>query len=137
MSQGSDPRPALSPQLMWRILLAANMTTLAMMLFLFHRMMPAAAFPELGPWVLAAGLLLAAPAVAYGNRARQRLEAARSQSVNARQLLQLNQVVYACGLAELPGVAGAFFYLFSRQWWGALLLIGVTAVLLWRARPVD
>lgn len=137
MNEASDPRPALSPQMMWRILLAGNMTTLAVLLFVFHRMMPAAAFPELGPWVLIAGLVLAVPALLYHARARRKLEQERGLSANARQLLQLNQVVYACGLAELPGVMGALFYLFAREWWGTVVLLGATAVLLWRARPVE
>lgn len=137
MSEVIDPRPALSPQLMWRILLAANMTTLAVLLFVFHRMVPVAAFPELASWTFIAGIVLAAPALLYRNRARRKLEEGKGLSANGRQLLQLNQVVYASGMAELPGVMGALFYLFAREWWGTLLLMGLTAVLLWLARPAD
>lgn len=137
MTQKNDPKPALSPQLFWRVLVAGNVMSLGVLLFVFHRMMDAAAAPQIGSWLLGAGLLLVLPSPLYRRHLerRQRQQPRGSVSENARQLAQLNQVVVACALAELPGLLGCLYYLFSREWGGTLLLLAVTAILLLQARP--
>jgi hypothetical protein len=131
----SDPKPAISPRLLWQALLIGNAMSLGVLLLVFQRMMAVAIAPQLSLWLLGSGLLLALPAWRYRRRRRDGAQPPGKQSENARQLAQLNQVVVACALAELPGIAGCFYYLFSREWGGTLLLLGVTAVLLLLARP--
>lgn len=134
MNQTGDPRPALSPPFLWRVLLGANLTSLAVILFVFHRMMHDALAPGLGLWLFSAGLVLALPAFMYQRHARRKAGMVKL-SENARQLKQLNQVVVACALAELPGLLGTIYYLFTADWAGTLLLLAVTAVLLLQAHP--
>jgi hypothetical protein len=133
MSPNSDPKPALSPDLFWRVLLIGNLMSLGVLLLLFQRMMEAALAPPLGTWLLGAGLLAVAPSLLYRRHAERRLQ--RSASPNARQLAQFNQVVIGCGLAELPGILGCVYYLMTREWGGTALLLAVSLVLLLQARP--
>lgn len=137
MTNNNDPKPALSPQLFWRVLLAGNVMSLAVLLFVFHRMMDAAAAPDVGIWLLGGGLLMVLPSLFYRQHIarRQQQQPRGGMSENARQLAQLNQVVVSCALAELPGLFGCLYYLFSREWGGTLLLLVVTAILLLQARP--
>lgn len=141
MTQKNDPKPALSPQLFWRVLFAGNVMSLGVLLFVFHRMMDAAAAPRIGIWMLGVGVVSVLPSLLYrrriARRARQRSPARplERETDNARQLAQLNQVVVTCALAELPGLFGCLYYLFSREWGGTLLLLAVTAILLLQARP--
>ncbi|MFO7593982.1 MAG: hypothetical protein R6X15_08085 [Pseudomonadota bacterium] len=136
MSETGDPRPALSPPFLWRILFGANLTSLAVILFVFHRMMHAAVAPDMGLWLFAAGLLSALPAFMYQRYAGGKPVDAKL-SGNARQLKQLNQVVIACALAELPGLMGTIYYLFTTDRVGTIVLLGLTVLLLAQARPVD
>ena len=133
----NDPKPAISPLLLWRVLLAGNMMSLGVLLFVFHRMMDAPASPQIALWMLGAGLAAALPSWWYHRRtqSRERQPSRASLSENARQLAQLNRVVVASALAELPGLFGCLYYLFSREWGGTLVLLTVTAVLLLQARP--
>lgn len=137
MSEGSDPRPAIPPALFWRVLVVGNLTSLAVLLFVFNRMMQSAAQPAFGLWLFAAGAVLAIPAFLYHGRAgRKRRQLQREgKSENAIKLVEFNQVVIACGLAELPGLFGTVYYLFAREWQGTLLLLALTVLLLMRARP--
>jgi hypothetical protein len=137
MSEGSDPRPAIHPALFWRVLVVGNLTSLAVLLFVFNRMMQSAAQPAFGLWLFAAGAVLAIPAFLYHGRAeRKRRQLQREgKSENAIKLAEFNQVVIACGLAELPGLFGTVYYLFAREWQGTLLLLALTVLLLMRARP--
>jgi uncharacterized membrane protein HdeD (DUF308 family) len=133
MSHPTDPKPALSPELFWRVLLAGNAMSLGVLLLVFHRMMDAAVAPHIGYWLLAAGLLAVVPSILYRRHSEQRLRGAASS--NARKMVQFNQVVIGCGLAELPGLLGCVYYLFSREWGGTLLLLAVSAILLLQTRP--
>jgi hypothetical protein len=133
MSQTPDPKPALSPDLFWRVLLAGNVMSLGVLLLVFNRMMSSAVAPLLGYVMLAVGLFSVLPAVLYQQRGVKRLSEA--QSDNARQRMQFNQVVINSGLAELPGVLGCLYYLFNREWSGTLLLLALTVMLLLQARP--
>lgn len=128
----NDPKPALSPELFWRVLLVGNLMSLGVVLLVFHRMADTAMAPHLGAWIFGVGLLMALPAWLYHQYTlRQR----KGLSENAQQLVQFNQVVVGCALAELPGLLGGVYYLFSREWSGTTVLVVVTAILLWQARP--
>lgn len=135
MSEANDPRPALSPALFWRIVVGGNLTTLAVLMFLFHRMVPTAVMPSMSWLIFIGGVVLVIPAVLYRRHAERKLQAQQGLSDNARQLQQLNQVVIGCGLAELPGLAGTVYYLFARDVWGTVPLLAAAVILLLQARP--
>lgn len=137
MAQADDPRPAIAPALFWRVLAVANLLSLAIVLVVFHQMFDVAVMPELGMWFLIAGGLMLFPAVLYQARIKMNAAKAAGISANARQVKQLNQVVLGTALAELPGLMGTLYYLFTREWTGALVLLVVTVVLLLRTRPVS
>lgn len=137
MTQNNNLKPALSPQLFWRVLVAGNLMSLAVVLFVFHRMADAAMAPGLGGWLLVAGVLTVVPSLLFHRYVarRRRRQVAENASDNTRQLTQFNQVIVACALAELPGLMGGVYYLFAREWGGTLALVGVTVILLVKARP--
>lgn len=133
MNENNDPKPALSPELFWRVLLVGNLMSLGVVLFVFHRLADAAMAPHLGIWIFGAGLLMGLPAWLYRQHTLRQQHDGLSE--NTQQLVQFNHVVVGCALAELPGLLGGVYYLFSREWGGTSLLVLVTAILLWKARP--
>lgn len=136
MNQTQDPRPAIAPPLFWRVLVVANLLSLAVLMLAFHNMMDVAAMPQLAHWFFIAGVVSVVPAVLYQQRSL-RLSRTRipGQTENARQLKQLNRLVVGCALAELPGLMATVYYLFSREWIATGVLLLATVVLLLRARP--
>lgn len=136
MSSTSDPS-TISPEVFWKVLVAANLISLAVLLLAFHSMMDIAVVPELANWFLIAGGVLTVPVVLYQRRTRA-LSSRQSPGLsdNVHRNSQLNRVVLACALAELPGLMGTIYYLFAREWIGTVALLFVTLVLLLRARPL-
>ncbi len=137
MSEGNDPRPAIPPQLFWRMLIAGNLTTLAVLTMVAHYAIPMVSMPEAGVWLFLAGLAAMAPALLYQRRVA-RLEQQRidqGMSANARALEQLKQVVAGLALAELPGLFGIAYYLFSHDRAGIALLMVACAALTWQTKP--
>jgi hypothetical protein len=139
MSEGNDPRPALPPQLFWRILVAGNLTTLVVLTLVANYATPVIFMPEAGVWLFLAGLAAMAPAILYQRNLtrREQQRAPDSISANARAVEQLKQVVVGVGLAELPGLLGIAYYLFSHDKAGIALLMVATAALTWQAKPRD
>ncbi len=136
MAHVDDPRPAIAPALFWKVLVVANLGSLAILLLAFHFMADMAMMPELGYWFMLGGVLLIFPAVFYQARTRRRAEERPAgETENARQLKQLNQLVPAVALAELPGLMATLYYLFSREWLGTIILLVITVVLLMRSKP--
>lgn len=136
MNQTQDPRPAIAPPLFWRVLVVANLLSLAVLILAFHNMMDVVVMPQLAHWFLIAGVVLVIPAVLYQQRSlRLARERVPGQTENARQLQQLNRLVVGCALAELPGLMATVYYLFSRDGIATGVLLLATVVLLLRARP--
>jgi len=137
MTENNDPRPALSPELFWRVLLVGNLLSLGVVLLVFHQLAEVAMAPMYGGWILGAGLLMVAPGLLYRRHAMRRQErmVREGMSENSRQLTRLNQLVVGCALAEVPGLLGGVYYLFSREWGGTSVLLLATVTLLWLAKP--
>jgi len=137
MSESNDPRPALPPQLFWRMLVAGNITTLVVLLLVAHRAIPLVSMPEAGVWLFLAGLAAMAPALLYqrhlARKDQQRV--AGAQSENARAVEQLGRTVVSVALAELPGLFGIAYYLFSHDKAGIALLFVACAALTWQTKP--
>ncbi len=137
MSEGNDPRPAIPPQLFWRMLIAGNATTLVVLLMVAHHATTRLFMPEAAVWLFLAGLASMAPSILYqrklAHKARQ--DAASAKSANARAVEQLKHVVVGVALAELPGLFGIVYYLFSHDKAGIALLFVATVVLTWQTKP--
>lgn len=133
-----DPRPAVAPLLFWRVLAAANLLSLSVLLLAFHFMFGVAVLPSLASWFLLAGAAMTLPAgwyLSHGRRLDRQPPPGLSR--NALQLAQLKRLVLGCALAELPGLMGTLYYLFGREWLGTVALLAATLVLLWFARPLE
>ncbi len=137
MTENNDPRPAISPELFWRVLLVGNLMSLGVVLLVFHQLTEVAMAPMYGGWIIATGLLMVLPALLYRQHALRRQErmVREGLSENVRQLTRLNQLVVGCALAELPGLLGGGYYLFSREWGGTVVLLLATVILLWLVKP--
>jgi hypothetical protein len=139
MSEGNDPRPAIPPQLFWRMLVAGNLTTLVVLLMVAHYATPVIFMPEAGVWLFLAGLASMAPALLYQRRLarKERERAPGAISANARAVEQLREVILGLALAELPGLLGIAYYLFSHDRAGIALLFVACGVLTWQSKPRD
>jgi hypothetical protein len=139
MSEGNDPRPAIPPQLFWRMLVAGNLTTLVVLTLVANYAIPVISMPEAGVWLFLAGLAAMAPSILYQRHLtrREQQRAPGSISENARAVEQLKHVVVGLALAELPGLLGIAYYLFSHDKAGIALLMVATAALTWQTKPRD
>ena len=139
MSEGNDPRPAIPPQLFWRMLVAGNLTTLVVLLMVAHHAIPLVSMPEAGVWLFLAGLAAMAPSLLYQRRLTRQMQqrAPDAMSANARAVEQLKHVVVGLALAELPGLFGIAYYLFSHDRAGIALLFVACAALTWQTKPRD
>ena len=136
MSEGNDPRPAIPPQLFWRMLVAGNLTTLVVLTLVANYAIPVISMPEAGVWLFLTGLASMAPALLYQRHlARQDQTTAGTISANARAVAQLKHVVVGLALAELPGLFGIAYYLFSHDRAGIALLMVACAALTWQSKP--
>lgn len=137
MSEGNDPRPAIPPQLFWRMLVAGNLTTLVVLTLVANYAIPVISMPEAGVWLFLAGLAVMAPSILYQRHLsrREQQRAPGSISENARAVEQLKHVVVGLALAELPGLFGIAYYLFSHDKAGIVLLMVATAALTWQTKP--
>jgi len=120
----------VAPRAMWRVMIAMFTLTIATLLAVVHFGMARTLAPGASRWALGAGLILALPALL----ARRHVPTDRTDAAGRGGVTRL---ITACSLAELPALTGALYYLLGREPWGTALLVAVSALLLWRLRPLS